>query len=301
MKNLVLGGAGFIGQHLTHKLLYTRHARVVAVDNLKTSKINLDDFEEYKNLYEFVEADITEMDESVLSKLIRKSDRIWWLAGSVGVEHIDKNPEETFFNNFNLNSKLIPLLRNCKKPIIFTSTSEIYGDGPFAEDDKANIRTDKLRAAYAASKLYTEFALKSMPNDVTILRLFNVVGPGQLGDYGMVLPRFIEAAKKNEDLIVYGDGTQVRSFCHVKDAVDMIVDMVKTPQTYNVGNSSPIEIKELAQRVINLVGSSSKIRYVPYNEAFSDNHADIDYRCPDMSKVKHIYNYYIDDIIKDML
>lgn len=307
MKNLVLGGAGFIGQHLTHSLLQYRQNRVIIVDNLATSRINLDEFSEYKNLFDFIEADITDMEDKDLRKLISKSNRVFQLAGSVGVEHIDKNPSETLFNNYNLSHKLLPLFRDAKKPVIFSSTSEIYGDGPFSEDSHAHIGpTSKLRWGYAASKLMTEFMMQASDFPSTVVRFFNVVGPGQLGDYGMVLPRFIAAAKEDKDLIVYGDGEQVRSFCHVSDAVDALKKVAAIPnETFNIGNDQPVSIKYLAERVIELSGSSSKIEYVPYEKAFSKNHGDINKRVPDLTKLKsHIQykpKYDLDRIIKEML
>ena len=307
MNNLLLGGAGFIGQHLTHNLLRTRQARVVVVDNLKTSRINLDEFAEYKNLFEFVEADITEMSDQELLKLFSGKHRIFHLAGSVGVEHIDKNPKETLFNNIKLSNKLVPLFEQAKKQVIFSSTSEIYGEGPFYEEANASIGpSSKLRWGYATSKLMTEFMIRASDFPSTTVRFFNVVGPGQLGDFGMVLPRFVNAAKKGEDLIVYGSGDQIRSFCHVKDAVDALVkvSMIKG-ELFNIGNDSPIKIKDLAQRVIDLSGSSSKVVHVPYENAFSTNYGDINYRVPDLAKIKQHINYVprysLDDIIRDML
>ena len=307
MKNLVLGGAGFIGQHLTHNLLYYRQNRVIIVDNLATSRINLDDFAEYKNLFEFVEADITNMEDKDLRKLIGKSDRIYNLAGSVGVEHVDKHPSETLFNNYKLSNKLLPLFQDAGKPVVFSSTSEVYGEGPFSEESHAHIGpTSKLRWGYAAAKLMTEFLMRASDFPSTVVRFFNVVGPGQLGDYGMVLPRFVQAAKNNEDLIVYGNGEQVRSFCHVNDAVNALVKVAGIPnETFNIGNDEPVTIKHLAERVIELTGSSSKIQLVPYEKAFSEEHGDINVRVPDLTKLKSSINYQpkygLDDIIKDMI
>lgn len=242
-------------------------------------------------------------------KIGRKQHRIWHLAGSVGVEHIDKNPAETLFNNSTLSSKLIPLFQQLKRPVIFTSTSEIYGNGPFNEESSASIGpSSKLRWGYAAAKLMTEFMLRASADKFpsTTVRFFNVVGPGQLPDYGMVLPRFIEAAKRNDDLVVYGTGEQIRSFCHVDDAIEALVNVARFPgELFNIGNDAPISIRALARRVIELSGSSSGITYVPYEQAFSKHHGDIDVRVPDITKLKQMTNYSpkynLDDIIKDML
>lgn len=307
MNNLILGGAGFIGQQLAHRLLRTRQERVTIIDNLKTSRINLEDFAEYKNLFEFIEADITQMADDELLKLFSKNHKIYHLAGSVGVEYIDKYPSETLFNNLALNNKLLPLFQRANKHVVFSSTSEIYGEGPFYEEANASIGpSSKLRWGYATSKLMMEFMIRASNFPYTIVRFFNVVGPGQLGDYGMVLPRFVQAAKEGKDLIVYGSGQQVRCFCHIKDAVDALVKVSAiSGELYNIGNDSPITIGDLAERVIELSKSNSKVVRVPYEEAFSSNHGDINVRIPDLTKIKRDINYLpinsLDDIIRDML
>ena len=304
---MLLGGAGFIGQHLAHRLLRTRQERVTIIDNLKTSKINLDDFAEHKNLFEFIEADITQMDDNELLKLFSKNHRIYHLAGSVGVEYIDKYPSETLFNNVALNNKLLPLFQRANKHVIFSSTSEIYGDGPFYEEANASIGpSSKMRWGYATSKLMMEFMIRGSNFPYTIVRFFNVVGPGQLGDYGMVLPRFVQAAKEGKDLVVYGSGEQIRCFCHVNDAVEALVKVSGiNGELFNIGNDSPVTINKLAERVIELSKSSSKIVRVPYEQAFSSNHGDINVRIPDLTKLKQHIKYipinHLDNIIKDML
>ncbi len=306
MNNLILGGAGFIGQHLTHELLKTRQARVTVIDNLATSKINLDDFAQYKNLFEFIEADLTQVNDKELVRIIQKHHRVFHLAGSVGVEYIDKNPAETMRNNLALAQHLVPIFEQARRPVIFASTSEVYGNGPFAESDQANIATDKLRWGYATAKLMTEFMLKANSHPTTVVRFFNVVGPGQLGDYGMVLPRFVEAAKNGKFLSVHGDGQQVRSFCHVNDAVQALIKVAAIPnQTFNIGNDQPVTIKKLAETVIKVCESSSSILTIPYHEAFSDQHGDIKKRIPDISKLRDAIGYEpkysLEDIVRDML
>ena len=247
------------------------------------------------------------MSDSDLIGTMRKQHRIYHLAGSVGVEHIDKHPSETLFNNIALSNKLIPIFKQAKRPVVFASTSEIYGEGPFHEEANASIGpSSKLRWGYATAKLMTEFMLRASGVQHSIVRFFNVVGPGQLGDYGMVLPRFVQAAKEGNDLVVYGTGNQVRSFCHVIDAVGALIKVADIDgELFNIGNDSPITIKELAERVIDISGSSSKIVHVPYEEAFSKHHGDINRRVPDLTKLKnHIGyapKYSLDDIIKDML
>lgn len=307
MNNLILGGAGFIGKHLAHRLLRTRQERVTIVDNLATGSIDLSEFAEYKNLFKFVQADISTIDDKELLKLIKDHHRVFHLAGSVGVSYCDKNPQKTFMNNIALINKLIPIFDKAKRHVIFSSTSEIYGDGPFSEEDPAHIgSSSKTRWAYATSKLATEFAIRASSFPYTIVRFFNVTGPGQLPDYGMVLPRFVDAAKKGEDILVYGSGDQVRSFCHVADAVDSVIKVMDiNGEMFNIGNDDPITIEQLAQRVVDVSGSTSKVVKVPYDQVFTNRYVDIHYRVPNNSKLKavtgYVPKYTLDDIIRDML
>lgn len=259
-------------------------------------------------MYRFIEADLTTIDEEEFLKIARKHDKIFMLAGSVGVEHVDKDPSGTLFNNLALANKMIPLFQKLRnRHVTFSSTSEIYGEGPFYEEANASIgASSKLRWGYASAKLTTEFMIRASTFPFTIVRFFNVVGPGQLGDYGMVLPRMINAAKNNEDIIVYGTGEQVRSFCHVDDAVDALIKLSNTTgELFNIGNDEPISIKGLAERVIELSRSKSQIKLVPYEEAFSKHHADIYKRVPDLTKIKNAIDYKpkhnLTDIITDML
>jgi len=296
MKYLILGGAGFIGSHLAKRLISQEHD-VVIVDSLATSR--KPDFS-----VEFVHADIRDL---YLDELIKNSDIIYFLAGSVGVSHIDQHPSETLDNNLGLMHKLIPLFEKYQKKVIFSSTSEVYGDGPFSETDNLNIGPPtKLRWAYAAAKLMTEFKISASTFPFVIYRFFNVVGPGQLGDYGMVLPRFIQAAKEGRDIEVYGSGSQVRSFCHVSDAVDIMLELESVNnEIFNLGNDEPITIQHLAERVIELSGSKTQIKLTPYENVFSKHHGDILHRLPDLKKLrsfsKHQLKYSVNDIIKDML
>lgn len=248
------------------------------------------------------------MDDEEFLKIARKHDKIFMLAGSVGVEYVDKDPSGTLFNNLALANKMIPLFQKLRnRHVTFSSTSEIYGEGPFHEEANASIGpSSKLRWGYASAKLTTEFMIRASNFPFTIVRFFNVVGPGQLGDYGMVLPRMINAAKNNEDVVVYGDGNQVRSFCHVYDAVDALIKLSNTNgELFNIGNDEPISIRNLALRVIAFTGSQSQIKIVPYEEAFSKHHGDISRRVPDLTKLKaHIDyqpKYNLDDIIRDMI
>ena len=297
MKYLLLGGAGFIGTHLSKKLIALGND-VTIVDNLTTSvRPNYD--------VKFIEANIQQLDN--LESLIADTDIVYFLAGSLGVEYIDKNPKATLDNNLGLMNTLVPLFEKHQKKVVFSSTSEVYGDGPFAENNNLTIGPPtKLRWAYAAAKLMTEFVIASNTFPYVIVRFFNVVGPGQLGDYGMVLPKFIEAAKAGTDLVVYSTGEQVRSFCHVSDAVDALLKIeTLNTEIFNLGNEDPVTINQLAERVISLTGTQSKIKHVPYQVVFSKNHGDIIKRVPDLTKLKQFIGYTpkysLDDIIKDCL
>ena len=308
MNILILGGAGFIGQHLSHKLLEGRKNRVTVIDSLATSSINLEEYSQYKNLFEFIESDINDIDDAKLLKLFRKQHKIYHFAGSVGVEHIDKDPKGTLFNNVDLMNKLIPLFKKAKTHVIFSSTSEIYGEGPFNEESNASIGpSSKLRWGYATAKLMAEFMIRASDIPYTIIRFFNIVGPGQVCDYGMVLPRFVKAAKSNEDLTVYGTGSQIRSFCHINDAINGILLVSKDEHVnnlFNIGNNTPTSIYSLANKVIELTKSDSKKNLVAYEDAFSKEHGDINERIPDLNKIQAIgyeTKYDLDDIINDMI
>lgn len=282
---------------------------VTVVDNLKTSnKTGLEQFKQYKNLYRFVEADLTTIDDEDFLKIARKHDKIFMLAGSVGVEYVDKDPSGTLFNNIALSTKMIPLFQQLRnRHVTFSSTSEIYGEGPFHEEANASIGpSSKLRWGYASAKLTTEFMIRASNFPFSIVRFFNVVGPGQLSDYGMVLPRMIDAAKHNRDIVVYGDGNQVRSFCHVHDAVDALIKISNiNGELFNIGNDQPTTIRRLAEKVIEMSGSHSKIELVPYDKVFSKHHGDIYHRVPDLTKIRSVLGYVpkyrLDDIIKDMI
>jgi UDP-glucose 4-epimerase len=245
------------------------------------------------------------MEDKELLKIFRKQHKIYHFAGSVGVEHIDNDPSGTLFNNVTLMNKLIPLFQKAKKHVIFASTSEIYGEGPFNENSNASIGTSKLRWGYAASKLMMEFMIRASKFPYTIIRFFNIVGPGQSGDYGMVLPRFVKAAKNGEKLVIYGDGKQVRSFCHINDAIDAIALVSDIDgELFNIGNDEPTSIEELATSVLSKVSTTSTLLYRPYEVDFSKQHGDIYKRIPDIGKLRNLGykpKYDLSDIIGDML
>jgi UDP-glucose 4-epimerase len=296
MKYLLLGGAGFIGTHLSKRLQSLGHD-VTIIDALITSSIP-----DYP--VRFVQADIRTAD---IDKFVEEADIIYFLAASVGVDNVVNNPKRTLDNNIGLMCKLIPLFERYQKKVVFSSTSEVYGEGPFSESNDLSVGPPtQLRWCYAAAKIMTEFMITSGSFPYTIVRFFNIVGPGQLGDYGMVLPRFIDSAKHGKDIIVHGQGDQVRSFCHVEDAVDMLLQVEKIDRDiFNIGNNDPVTIKELAERVVALSGSTSDIKFMPLEKVYVKNHGDINRRIPDLTKIKsaidYKINYSLDEIIKDML
>ena len=296
MNYLILGGAGFIGQNLAKRIIKTGND-VTIIDSLFTS--HKPNFE-----CEFILGDITKID---IEKYVKKSSIVYFLAGSVGVDMIVNQPQQCLTNNVNLITTLFPLFKKYKPKVIFSSTSEVYGDGPFIESSNLTIGSpDNLRWSYAASKLLTEFYITSGNFPYIIARFFNIVGPGQLPHFGMVLPRFIKAAKNNEDLIVYGDGSQIRSFCHVDDAINILLQIENfEEQIFNVGNDNPITIKELAEKVIQISGSKSQIKFVDPKKIFTENYGDINKRIPDLTKLKekniYLNQYSIDHIIKSLL
>ena len=295
MNYLLLGGAGFIGTHLSKRLIEDGH-NVTIIDSLVTASSP-----DYG--VKFIKGDVGNMD---LDPYLSETDIVYYLAGSVGVEYIDKNPSSTLFNNIALMTALIPQFEKHQVKVIFSSTSEVYGEGPFNEDNNLSIGAPtKLRWGYACAKLMTEFMLRASTFPSVIVRFFNVVGPGQSGDYGMVLPRFVSAAKAGQNLIVYGDGKQIRSFCHIKDAVDGIIIASNTNgELFNIGNDTPTSMNELASAVLKEVHTTAMAEHVPYERDFSKEHGDIYYRVPDINKIKKLGyepKYDLSDIIKDML
>jgi UDP-glucose 4-epimerase len=296
MKYLLLGGAGFIGKHLTTRLINDGH-EVFVVDNCVTSSKPT--------------AAVTFYRESVqnfhkLESLIKECDVVYFLAGSVGVKHIVENPYETLTNNLSLAMEVVPLIAKHNKLLMFSSTSEVYGNGPFKEDGTLSIvSAENLRWSYASAKLTTEFLVASSGAPFKIFRFFNITGPGQLPNFGMVLPRFVNAAKSDQDIVVYGDGSQVRSFCHVSDAVDMMCQIEKCKDgIYNVGNDDPVTMMELAHTVKRILNSNSNIVTKPLDQVYAKNSGDINRRIPDLTKLKSSINFKtaksLDDIILDM-
>ena len=304
MKNtkpiLVTGGAGFIGAHLVERLLQDGKS-VVVIDDLSTgSRDNLRAVATHRN-FRFIQTKISAYAE--LPELAAETEFIFHLAATVGVELVVKSALHVLEASFNETQILLRAAAKNSTPIIFTSTSEVYGKSTkleFSEDDDLLIGPPgQSRWSYACSKLTDEFLAlayareKSLP--VTIARLFNTVGPRQTGRYGMVLPRFIAAAKANEPLRVFGDGAQSRCFCLVHDVVEALVRLQKSDaargEIFNIGGTEEISMLELAQLVVATLGSKSKIELIPYDQAYAPGFDDMRRRKPLVEKLERAVNF----------
>ena len=307
MKYLITGGAGFIGSHLSEALT-RRGDSVIVIDNLSTGKNT------FNSSVEFIEGSI--FDLPLMDKLITQSDYVLHLAAAVGVFNIVNKPLESLMTNIKGTEIILELCDKYKKPILITSTSEVYGKNnevPLSESSDRVLGSPLLsRWSYSEAKAVDEsmayfyYQEKGLP--VRLVRLFNTVGPRQVGHYGMVVPRFIGAALMNEPLSVYGSGDQIRCFCHVSDAVRallLVMDSDKSVgEVFNVGNNQQISIMELAKKVIEITGSKSTIEKIAYEQAYPQGFEDMQRRVPDISKIKQVLGWSpeinLDQIIKDI-
>ena len=311
MRYLITGGAGFIGSHLAENLI-ARGDKVLILDNFSTgSDFNL---AKIRNKIDLERVDI--LDRKRVDKFVKNVDYVVHLAAALGVFNIVSKPLDSLKVNLQGTEILLESASKYKRPFLLASTSEIYGKNTKVplneEDDRIVGHPLRSRWSYSEAKAVDEslayfyFQEKNLP--ARIVRFFNTVGPRQVGHYGMVLPRFVGAALKNEPLAVYGSGNQVRCFCHVNDAVRalmLVIDSPKAPgQVYNVGNDEQISIMALAKRVIEITGSRSVINQIDYNEAYPSGFEDIQIRVPDISKIKNSLGWQprinLDQIIKDV-
>lgn len=308
LRVLVTGGSGFIGSHIIDKLLSKGHA-VTSIDNYATG--SEDNLKSHPKL-SIVDRDLTMISYASLEDLVINSDVIYHLASVVGVALVDEIKDAGMHLNLAMATKLFPLIEKHQKKLIFTSTSEVYGDRKSMcfEDEALTIGSPtKLRWSYACTKLMQEFMIHSYSFPFVIARLFNVTGPRQSADYGMVLPKYVKAAKEGKPLKVYGDGQQTRCFCHIKDCTEVLYEVGVfnecDGEIINIGTDEEIRIENLAQKVLELSGKSNPIKYVPYEEEFSRQHADIQKRVPSTYKLEKLLGYTskysLDEIIKDML
>ena len=291
---IVTGGAGFIGSHLVERLLRDGH-RVVVIDDVSTgSWENLAAVESNPALTK-VSARVSRCER--LDELCAGASQVFHLAATVGVELVMSSGIETIRNNLDETQAILETASRHRTPLLLTSTSEVYGKSAkneFAEEDDLLIGPPNLhRWSYACSKLMDEFLALAYSRErglpVVIVRLFNTVGPRQTGKHGMVLPRFIEAAKAGRPLRVYGDGAQTRCFCLVTDTVEALVRLAGTKsalgEVFNVGNPAEASIRELAQLVIEALRSDSGIEMIPYDQAYVAGFQDMQRRRPSVDKL----------------
>ena len=313
MKILITGGAGFIGSHLADKLIAEGH-EITVIDDLSTGRYsNIAHLEENSQFRLIID---TVLNQPLMEELVRETDRVYHMASAVGVRLIMEQPVKTIETIFHGTDTVLKFCSRYRKRVLIPSTSEVYGKGisvPFSEDDDLLTgATDKHRWAYACAKTLDEFLAlahwKETQLPVVVTRLFNTVGPRQTGQYGMVVPRFVQAALKNEPIEVHGDGTQSRSFGHVADVVEGLVMLLETPECFgtvvNLGSSDEVTINDLAKRAIALTGSKSEIRYISYDEVYGDGFEDMRRRVPNLEKARRLIGYQptrtLDDIINDV-
>ena len=298
MRVLVTGGAGFIGSHLADALI-ARGDQVVALDNFSTgSTANIKHIT--KN-FEIIDGDIRNVD--LINDTIKDVDLVFHMAAALGVNTILESPLESISTNIAGSEVVLNAAANHKKRILIASTSEIYGKNPKQPlnetDDRVVGSPQKIRWSYSDAKAIEEAMAFSLNQEkglkVTTARLFNTVGPRQSAHYGMVVPRFVRSALKNEPISIYGDGTQSRVFCHVHDAIEALLTLVGTDKTinevYNVGGTGEITIKELADQVIKETQSQSSIEFISYEKAYAPGFEDMQRRVPDISKIQQELNW----------
>jgi UDP-glucose 4-epimerase len=311
VKYLVTGGAGFIGSFLVETLI-ERGDQVIVLDNFSTGQLS-----NLKNVMrdtEVINGSI--LDKNLVDELVTRSDQIIHLAASLGVLNIVNKPLESLKTNLTGSEIVLEAANKNRKPVLLASTSEIYGkNSKFLlneEDDRILGHPLKSRWSYSEAKAIDEslayFYYLSDRLPIRIVRLFNTVGPRQVGRYGMVVPRFVSAALKNQPLEVYGNGDQIRCFCHVEDAVRALLLVADSDQAvgnvFNIGNNQQISILELAKKVIEVTGSNSEIVKIPYSKAYPKGFEDMQRRVPDISKIKKFLGWAplirLDQIIRDV-
>jgi UDP-glucose 4-epimerase len=298
MRVLVTGGAGFIGSHLADALI-ARGDQVVALDNFSTgSTANIKHIT--KN-FEIIDGDIRNID--LINDAIKDVDLVFHMAAALGVNTILESPLVSISTNIAGSEVVLNAAATHKKRILIASTSEIYGKNPKQPlnetDDRVIGSPQKIRWSYSDAKAIEEAIAFSLNQEkglkVTTARLFNTVGPRQSAHYGMVVPRFVRSALKNEPISIYGDGTQSRVFCHVDDAIEALISLVGTDKSvnevYNVGGTGEITIKELADQVIKETKSQSSIEFIPYEKAYAPGFEDMQRRVPNISKIKQELNW----------
>lgn len=314
MRYLITGGAGFVGSHLTEALVEHGH-EIVILDNLSTGRRENIAHLENRGRVRLVEGSVTDAD--VVDELVRESDACMHLASAVGVQLIVDRPLEALLANVRGLDIVMEAAARHDRRLLYTSTSEVYGKntvGDLSEEDDLHLGSPFMaRWSYAIAKSFGEALAhgyhRDMDVDIVTVRLFNTVGPRQSPLYGMVLPRLVRQALADEDLTVYGDGSQTRCFIHVRDTVEAIRRLCHDPDAvgnvYNIGNTVPVSIMELAVRVIERADSASQIRLVPYDVAYASGFEELGRRQPDTSAVQAATGWRptrtLDDAIDDVI
>lgn len=311
---LVTGGAGFIGSHLTERLL-DRGGEIFVIDDLSTGRI--ENIEHLKRNPDFHLTIDSILNKETLEPLIERADEVYHLAAAVGVRYVVENPLKTLKTNTVGTENVLELASRTKTKVLLTSSSEVYGKNdcaPFREDsDSIHGATHISRWGYAASKAVGEFLglayWREKKTPVVIARFFNTVGPRQSSMYGMVIPTFVRLALKNEPITVYGTGEQTRCFAHVNDIVDTtlaLMDCEKaTGEICNIGNPEEVSIHALAEKVKSIAHSKSPIVKIPYEETYHQGFEDMMRRVPNISKIQRLVDfkpkYNLENIIKDVI
>jgi len=298
MRVFITGGAGFIGSHLADALI-ARGDTVTILDNMSTgSAINIAHLAGEITVHE---GDIR--NQALVEKLIQDCDLVLHMAAALGVKNIMEHTIESIDRNFTGSEVVLNAATKFSKRLIIASTSEIYGKNPnqplHEESDRVVGAPQKIRWTYSDAKALEEAVAHTLHKThglkVTTVRFFNTVGPRQTGQYGMVVPRFIQAALKNEEIIIYDDGSQSRVFCHVEDAVKAVLTLADTDSTigdyFNVGGVGETTIKELAAKIIERTQSKSTITFIPYTDAYPAGFEDMQRRVPDITKIKKTINW----------
>ena len=317
MRILITGGAGFIGSHLTDRLVADGN-QITILDNLATGRKENLSAHLGKSSVTFIEGSV--LDLPLLDGLIKETEYVFHLAAAVGVFNIVNHPLDSLMTNIRGTENVLEYAHKYSKPVFVTSSSEVYGknvsDSLRESDDRILGSPVTLRWSYSEAKAideslaYAYFVEKNL--ETRIVRFFNTVGPRQLGSYGMVVPRFVRAALSNEPITIYGSGEQTRCFGHVYDAVEAVIRIAFSPDTIgkviNIGNDFEISINDLAKRVISETGSKSTVVYVPYEEAYGDGFEDMERRVPNIELINKLVGWkperdlstMISDIAKEM-
>ncbi len=319
MKILVTGGAGFIGSYLVDSLLRGGN-QVTVLDDMSTGTYG--NIKPYMDNPQFTFILDTILNDAIVRDLVKDSDEVYHLAAAVGVKYVMENPVNTIRTNIGGTEIILRYCSEYNKKVLLASTSEVYGKGMsikkdgtgLDEDDDSIFGSTKIRRwSYATSKALDEFlglayhSEKNLP--VVIVRFFNTVGPRQLGDYGMVIPTFVNRALMGDPIPVFGDGSQMRSFTYVEDVVEGIIKLMDHDEAvghvFNIGNSNEITIKDLAELIVKKTKSNSKVQYIPFDKAYGYGFEDMKRRKPNIAKLANLTGFAptvgIDEILDKVI